>query len=321
VEEAATAFERENLASIHSGLQKVFEVSSFLNFPFTVDEVASYFLPGLNLTGPQLRSLFAKGSFGDIPFEIENSYLLTHTAQSVPLRSERQQFSTAKLHSATEFARTLTKLIPFFHMIAVTGSVAYRSAEKWDDIDLFIVTKRNRLWLTLLMSIILVRVWKVLRLRPSHLMPFCLSYVHDDRGFEEDSVKNRANPLFARELLMAEPVVGVNQYRELLVKNDWVEGFYSNPYRSKMKQLAHYVEIRESVQSEHFSPFELALDLAEGVTFALLSRYLRMRAYLTNLRLRSQRMDFRVFEPRISKSSCVYTSNFYRWLHAIWGQK
>jgi hypothetical protein len=321
MQEVVTSLEPENIASIHSGLQKVFEVSAFLNYPFTLDEVANYFLPGLNVTGQQLGSLFARGNFVDIPFRIEDHYLLTHAAQSETLRLERQQFSAAKLRSAGELARVLTRMIPFIRTIAVTGSVAYRSAGKWDDIDLFVVTKRNRLWLSLFMAIILVRIWKLLRLRPSHLLSFCLSYVHDERGFAEDSLRNQANPLFARELLMAEPVVGEDRYRKLLERNDWVGEFYSNPYGSKLTQLGQSIESRDTVQSRYVGPFALALDLAEEITFTLLSRYLQVRAYLMNLRLRSQGLEFRIFEPKTTRASCVYTSNFYRWLHSIWGQR
>jgi hypothetical protein len=321
MQEIVTSPEPENITSIHSGLQKVFEVSAFLNYPFTLDEVANYFLPGLNVTAQQLGSLFARGNFVDIPFQIENPYLLTHAAQSETLRMERQQFSVAKLHSATELAHVLMRLIPFVRTIAVTGSVAYRSAGKWDDIDLFVVTKRNRLWLSLFMAIVLVRIWKLLRLRPSHLVSFCLSYVHDERGFAEDSLRNKANPLFARELLMAKPVVGQDRYRKLLERNGWVGELYPNPYGSKLTQLGQSLESRDIVPSRYVGPFALALDLAEEVTFTLLSRYLRVRAYLTNLKLRSRGLEFRIFEPKTTRTSCVYTSNFYRWLHAIWGQR
>jgi len=209
-------------------------------------------------------------------------------------------------------------MVPFIQTVAVTGSVAYGSAEKWDDIDLFVVTERKRLWLSVLFALILVRVEKLLKLGPSHLLPFCLSYVHDERGFAEDAARNSVNPLFARELLKAKPVVGSDQYLRILNENTWVREFYSRPYSAAVAALHNKADGRETGRRRAKSP--LLLDWAEGMVYVFLSRYLKLRAYLTNLRLKSEKQDLRLFEPRITPNSCVYTSNFYKWLHSLWGE-
>lgn len=320
MDEALTAHQPVALATIHSGLEKVFEVSAHLAFPFTLDEVASYFLPRLNITGRQLRHLLSEESFADIPFTIHEDYLLTPATQSEALRLGREQMSAAKLNSAEMFATTLSRLVPFVRMIAVTGSVAYGSAEKWDDIDLFIVTERGRLWLTVFMALILVRVGKSLGIRASHLSSFCLSYVHDELGFAADSSRNQVNPLFARELLKAKPVVGSKQYRKLLQENEWVGRMCAIPYAEKMKELDQPLDKERIDRIRNIGWFSIVLVWAEAVIFTFLSTYLRLRAYLTNLRLKSERNYLRVFEPRINHRSCVYTSNFYRWLHTLWSE-
>ena len=307
------------LYEIHVGLEKVFKVSKFLDFPFTLDEVASYFLPKMNLTSEQLRVTLSRPDFADIPFHLSDEYVLTGPSQTVTFRLEREKMSAAKLDSAAKFARILTRLVPFIRIVAVTGSVAYGSADRWDDIDLFIVTKRNRLWITAFMTLVLVRLNKLLRLRPPHLSLFCLSYVHDEEGFAIESEKNKTNPLFARELLKAKPIAGADQYRKILESNDWVGNFYSMPYAAKLRGLrqgngAYGAEINDPSRI-HFFP----LEWAEGIAFALLSRYLRLRSYVTNLRLKSQGESLRVFQPKMDAASCVYTSNFYEWLGTLWG--
>jgi hypothetical protein len=309
-----------DLSSIHTGLEKVFAVSAYLDFPFTLDEIASYFLPRLNITAQELRHLLAGGKFADIPFQIQDGYLLTRPNQSWVSRLDRERMSAAKLHSAAEFARMLTRLVPFIRTVAVTGSVAYGSAGKWDDIDLFLVTDSNRLWLSAFMTLVLVRLCKFLKLRQSHLLLFCLSYVHDKQGFAKESLRNQTNPLFARELLKAKPVAGVHQYREILQENDWVGKIYVAPYITKMRGLEQDCNGRIHERLGSSSRVSFVLGWAEGVMFIILSRYLRLRAYLTNLKLKSQRQDLRVFAPILTPASCVYTSNFYRWLRGLWGQ-
>jgi len=302
--------------SLRSALEKVFDVSAFLNYPFTLEEVVNYFLPNCNMTSEGLRSLVANGIFPEIPFGIEKDFLIARPTQSLALRMERQRFSSAKLDAASNFASILDRLVPFIRTIAVTGSVAYGSADKWDDIDLFIVTERDRLWLSVLVALILVRITKMLRLRPPHLLSICLSYVHDELGFALDSSRNRVNPLFARELLMAKPVLGEDHYRKILERSDWVGEIYARPYQAKI----HRMQREARSEKEGWALFLFFSDWAEGIVFIFLSRYLRVRAYLTNLKLKSQGEKLRLFEPRISSRSCVYTSNFYKWLHALWGE-
>lgn len=310
-----------DLADIRSDLEKVYEVSAYLDFPFSLDEVTNYFLRNRNITSEKLRFMISNGDFANIPFQIKDGYILTRASQSETLRFEREQISGEKLQSAARFARILTKIVPFIRTVAVTGSVAYGSAGRWDDIDLFVVTERKRLWLSVLMALAMVRVEKLLGLAPSHLLPFCLSYVHDEQGFAEDASRNRVNPLFARELLKAKPVAGPEQYRLILQENDWVGELYSAPYAAALKALDQGPLNGVQPRVDQPGLFALFFDWAEGIVYVFLSRYLKLRAYLTNLKLKSQKQKLRIFEPRITPNSCVYTSNFYRWLHSLWGER
>lgn len=305
---------------IRRDLEKIYELSSHLDFPFSLDDVANYFLPARDIAPHKLRSMISNGDFADIPFHLKDGYLLTSPSQSETLRSERERISNEKLASAARFANFLRKAVPFIRTVAVTGSVAYQSANRWDDIDLFIVTERKRLWLSVLVALALVRVEKLLKLGPSHLLLFCLSYVHDERGFAEDAARNKVNPLFARELLRAKPVVGTDEYLRILRENNWVGELYSAPYSAALEALRGIGNdtVRTKDRLGRSAAF---FDWADGMVYVFLSGYLRLRAYLTNLKLRSRNEGFRVFEPRITRSSCVYTSNFYKWLHSLWGER
>jgi len=298
--------------SLHRSLITVYQVSSYLDFPFTFDEVADYFLPGADISGGELRERILSGDFEDIPFKIENDCLLTRPGQNPSIRVVREGISLQKLTSAGKFASALVRLIPWVLTIAVTGSVAYGSAGKRDDIDLFIITKRNRLWLSIFYALILVRVFQALRLEPRHLLPFCMSYVHDEDGFRNETQKS-VNPLFARELLKAVPLAGKSHYRRVLEENGWVRSMHAASYHAKLGSLP-----RSDRETNRKREIPIVVDWADAFAFFLISRYLRLRAYLTNLKLKSHGQQMRLFEPIISRNSCVYTSNFYRWLRELW---
>jgi len=306
-------------SGIHDGLSKLFDISEYLNFPFTLEEAARYFLPKANLTTEELGSLLTTHGFADLKFVIKDGYLLTPHNQSLSSRLERERVSAAKLESAASFAKLLTRLVPFIRTIAVTGSVAYGSAEKWDDVDLFIITERNRLWISTFWMLLQIRFYKILGLRGSHLVPFCLSYLHDEDGFSKESRRSRANPLFARELLKAKPVAGTERYRRILEENKWVSEFYPAPYEQALRLLRSAAEANTRQRPGPACSQSLLLAWVEGMSYMVLSRYLRLRAYLTNLKLRSEGKYLRTFVPNVSPAACVYTSNFYRWLSSIWG--
>lgn len=300
--------------AVRDELEQVFKISSWLDFPFTVDEVAEYFLPGLNLTGDQVKALFTDGAI-DLPFTLRDRYLLTDISQSIVMRTERKLFSAAKLESASRFASALTRLVPWIEMVAVTGSVAYGSARKWDDIDLFMVTKRDRLWLSLSLALILVRLGKLLRIRDTDLLPFCLSYAHDDLGFLQESSKSKYSPLFARELLKAQPLVGIHRYKQILEGNEWVRLVHKTAYSSKMNELPLESSNKGTSAHERFSFF---LQWADGIVFVLLKGYLNIRSHIINTKLKSEGQEFRVFDQVMNRHSCMYVSNLYRWLQQLW---
>jgi hypothetical protein len=304
-----------NPAAVRDDLEQVFKISSWLSFPFTVDEVAEFFLPGLNLTGDQVKALFTDGEI-DLPFILSDRYLLTDGSQSIASRAERRFQSTAKIESAARFATVLKRLVPWIEMIAVTGSVAYGSARKWDDIDLFMVTKRDRLWLSLFLSLTLARLGKLLRVRDADLLSFCLSYVHDDLGFLQESSKSKS-PLFARELLKARPLVGVRKYKQILESNEWIKLIHRAAYSSKLNELRDTESSGGNGEAASRAG-SFFLQWADWVAFVLLRTYLKIRSDITNAKLKSKGQEFRVFDQVMNKHSCMYISNLYRWLQQIW---
>jgi hypothetical protein len=305
------------LDEVRNAVEKTLQVSACLDVPVTLDEVAAYFLPNLNMSAEELRSLLVEKEFADLPFKISDDYILTRPTQSVARRLRVEEVSAAKLRSAFSLAEVLTKLVPFIRSLAVTGSVAYASAEKWDDIDLFMITARRRLWLSAFLTLVLVRLYKLLHLRSQDLLRFCLCYAHDEEGFVNESLKNRGNQLFARELLKAKPIAGRTTYSRILRENSWAGRLYAAAYALKLRELKGHTENMDVVCKSE-DAHSVFLDWVDGLVFVFLGNYLRVRAYLSNLRLKSLGDDLRVFEPVISPSSCVYSSNLYRWLGSLW---
>lgn len=135
--------------------------------------------------------------------------------------SRRRQARAAEyLNRAAEaFPSPMTPSDPWLRCVAVTGSVAYGSAEHEDDLDFLVVTRRGAVWF-FLGTMFLLR-----RLRPSTREPgdphaWCFNYVVDDVELARDYATPRGL-LFAREALTAKILSGGEFYRGVLGQSPW----------------------------------------------------------------------------------------------------
>ncbi len=107
--------------------------------------------------------------------ESDGYYFLAGRNGIIKIRKERELISFRKLEKAQRVARLLG-LVPGVRMIAVVSNLGYLNAERDADIDLFIVTERNRIWSSRFWCVVLM---KLLNQRPSRRTiknKICLSY-------------------------------------------------------------------------------------------------------------------------------------------------
>src|SRR3989344_6317120 len=89
----------------------------------------------------ELERLRAIGKIGgsDRYFFLKNRKKITR------IRKLRAKYSQAKLRKAAFFAGLL-RIIPSVKLVAISGALAMKNSRKDDDIDLVIVTQKNKLW-------------------------------------------------------------------------------------------------------------------------------------------------------------------------------
>lgn len=82
---------------------------------------------------------------------------------------------------------SFARMLPWVRMVAVCNSLAHAFTSEASDIDLFIVTKRNRIWST---RLVLSGVLALMRLRPGETArdPICLSFFVDEDHLDLSSV-------------------------------------------------------------------------------------------------------------------------------------
>jgi len=191
-------------------------------------------------------------SFGLVPdARTIHRYLISpslHTFQSVfkfcptPTTNQqktiglKQKISKNKINKAIKVANLLS-IIPTIKLICATGSIAIDNADQDADLDLFIVTSNNTLWLTRPLVFV---VLKTLHLRRSsglleHNSLRVKDKVCDNLWLDESALiipKSKRNLYIAHEVLQAKPLFDRGGYYQRFIHaNSWTKKYLANAYK------------------------------------------------------------------------------------------
>lgn len=153
-----------------------------------------------------------------------------------------RKISEIKIEKAKRVAGFLS-IFPTIMLVAVTGSLAIANARKDDDLDFFIVTRADTLWLTRLFVIPLIGIFFKRR------KPFA---IHHSRFAIRDSVclnlwldesalavpENKRSLYTAHEVLQAKPLFDRGDtYAKFILANSWTSKYLANAYTATSHQF------------------------------------------------------------------------------------
>ncbi len=146
----------------------------------------------------------------------------------VTKRLSREKNSKSFFRRA-KFTVWFIKFIPWIKLIGISGGVAVDNAEREDDIDLFIVTSKNRLWLSRILVISFLNYMGVRRkanMKPSQVAgKLCTNIL-----VEEDKLEQTNQDIFVAHEVLQMKVLwsrgGV--YKKYLEDNSWAFKFLPN---------------------------------------------------------------------------------------------
>lgn len=161
-------------------------------------------------------------------FRLESFYSLQPDAA---LRTRR----TVGNHKAEILLKTAYKVggflyqFPFVRGIGISGSLSKNFADQHTDIDFFIITRSNRLWL----ARTLMHLFKKLTFITGHQHWYCMNYYID----EEAMHIAEQNIFTATELITLIPVCGNGTMDTFYHQNNWVAGYFPHQEVSRQSML------------------------------------------------------------------------------------
>ncbi len=132
------------------------------------------------------------------------------------------------------------KWIPWLLMVWVWNSISMNSANKSSDIDLFIITKKNRMWLVRILVTLIFQILWVRKNSKHHAWRFCLSFFATENwlNFWDFALENDIYLYFW--IIYLKPVLDYNNTYDKFIKinENWAD---FSEYRDIIEDNRKYI--------------------------------------------------------------------------------
>ena len=189
------------------------------NYPLTIDEIALY-LP-VKCETCQFEYALKCLVIDRLVFHMDKFYCLKNDYFLIERRLNGNARALPMISTARKVSNLLIRF-PFVRGIAISGSLSKNFAEEDSDIDLFIITAKNKLWI----ARTFMHCLKKLTFLVNKEDYFCMNYYIDEQQLQ---IREK-NFYTAIEIATLIPLHGDNTFEHFYVANHWTRNFLPNKY-------------------------------------------------------------------------------------------
>ena len=200
-----------------NSILKVLAWFDLFNYPLTEAEIL-FFLDH-KASHEEMHAALRQLIEEEVIFRLGNFYSLQQEDWLATRRKEGNKRAQHLLSIAHRVAKLMYHF-PFVRAIGISGSLSKTFADEKSDIDLFIITSANRLWI----ARTLMHCFKKLTFLVGKQHWFCMNYYID----EEALLITENNYFTATELITFMPVCGNGAVSHFFQANDWAKEYYPN---------------------------------------------------------------------------------------------
>jgi predicted nucleotidyltransferase len=154
-------------------------------------------------------------------FELKEFYALRNDLSLAERRKQGNEYAGTLLKTAKKVASVLS-YFPYVRGIAVSGSLSKNYADSTSDIDLFIITAKNKVWTTRTLMHCLKKISFLFK--KEHLL--CMNYYIDETELEIAE----KNIYTATEIVTLMPMFGATIFDKFYTANKWTISFLPNHF-------------------------------------------------------------------------------------------
>jgi hypothetical protein len=151
-----------------------------------------------------------------IVFKLGDFYALKNDSEF----SERRIRGNNNAKKMLEIAKKKSQFIarfPYVKGVFISGSLSKNYIDEDGDIDYFLITKPNRLWIARTLLVLYKKVFLF-----NSRKYFCVNYFIDENNLEIEE----KNLFTATEISTLLPMVNETLYHDFMIANNWVKSFY-----------------------------------------------------------------------------------------------
>lgn len=252
---------------VEKAVLKTLIYANLFDYPLTIFEIHKWLI-GKKANLRQVEKALQKLNQESRIMNYGEYHFLKSNKRLVHKRRQREKQSAKYLKKAQLIAQIL-KLIPTVKLVGISGGLALNNASKSDDIDLFVITSKNRLWISRLLILGLLLLMgqrrKATDSKRQAAGKLCLNTVLDENFLEQMN----KDIYLAHEVLQMKVLWqrgGI--YSKYLRDNSWVFEFLPNWVGNTNQELRIMNYESSKNQKNHNSLFMLhdsTLGILEGL--------------------------------------------------------
>jgi len=218
-------------------------LASFDIFDYPVSKEEIYLFLDRTIDGDDLRTGLMQLVIEGHIFKFNEFYTLKNDQELLKKRIKENANAQYLLLTAHRISKFLFRF-PYIKGIGISGSLSKNVANEQSDIDYFIITKSNRLWI----ARTIMHIFKKFTFLTGHQHWYCMNYYVDEDGMQIEE----KNIFTATELVTLLPVCGNGTMQRFFKVNDWAKVYFPNyplqpsnqpnkSFRTGMKKMIEFL--------------------------------------------------------------------------------
>lgn len=203
------------MITLQQNILKVLSYFDIFHYPLLAGEITGYLeIPAaIQQVTEELELLQQK----NLVFKLDEFYALKDDIFMAIRRRDGNRLAIPEMEKAKKAAALLYKF-PFVKGLAISGSLSKNFADENSDIDFFIITKANRLWIA---RTIMHLFYKWAAFRKKQRL-FCMNYYVDETALEIPE----KNIYTAMEIVTLVPIQGGSCISRFMTANKWTATYF-----------------------------------------------------------------------------------------------
>ena len=241
--------------NLEKSILKTIAFGDIFNYPLTTTEIYKWLFKPEKIKG-QYPSLFAirntlKNSeiIKEKISQKEGFYYMKGRRSIIYLRKQNNNLAESKFSRIVSLIK-IYRFIPFVRMIAVCNSLAISNANENSDIDLFIIAKKDKIWLARFFTVILVKFFDLRPRKDKSKDTFCLSFFIDEDYLNIKNIILNNNDIYLPHWIQQlVPIYNPDYlYEKFMKANEWYKEYLPNGYNNEF-----VYEVKETYLSRFYN--------------------------------------------------------------------